>query len=113
MPQSALKPVNALNLRSFTITDRLTGKTFPFKFDSATLYQSYLRSTTIRNLSSSAPIFYRTEPGDLFDVVPPLSERPIQGWNSLIEIEQQAGSTIEGVIIYEMVKFQDAFNNGQ
>ena len=113
MPQSALKAVNSLNLRSFTITDKLTGKTFPFRFDSATLYQAFLRSTTIRNISSTAPIYYRTEPGDVFDVIPPNAERTIQGWNSLIEIEQETGKAIEGVIIYEMVKFQDAFSNGQ
>ena len=113
MPQSALKPVNALNLRSFTITDKLTGKTFPFRFDSATLYQGYLRATTIRNISGTSPIYYRTEPGDVFDVVPPNAERTVQGWNSLIEIEQETDKAIEGVIIYEIVKFEDAFNNGQ
>lgn len=110
VPQSELRPVNALNLRSFTITDKLTGKTFPFKFDSATLYQSFLRSTTIRNISGTAPIYYRTEVGELFDVIPPNAERTIQGWNSLIEIEQETGKAIEGIIIYELVKFGDAFN---
>lgn len=110
VPQGNLRPVNSLELRSFTITESLTGKTYPFKFDSATLYQSFLRSTTIRNISGQAPIYYRTEPGAVFDVVPPNSERTIQGWNSLIEIQQQTGQTIAGVIIYEMVKFGDALN---
>lgn len=113
VPQSALKPVNALNLRSFTITESLTGKTYPYFFDSATLYQGYLRATTIRNLSGTAPIYYRTQPGDPYDVIAPNSERTIQGWNSLIELNQETGQAISGVIIYEIVKFQDAFNNGQ
>ena len=113
VPQGNLKPVNSLGIRSFTITDKLTGKTFPYRFDSATLYQSYLRSTTIRNLSGTNPIYYRTEPGAPFDVVPPNAERPVQGWNSLVEIQQETGKPISGVIVYELVKFGDAFSNGQ
>lgn len=108
IPQSSLKPVNSLGLRTFTITESLTSKTFPYKFDSYTLYQSFCRSTTIRNLSGTAPIFYRTEPGDPFDVVPPNAERTISGWNSLVEIQEQAGTSIVGVIVYEMVKGVDA-----
>lgn len=113
VPQSSLRPVNSLGLRSFTITESLTSKTFPYFFDSATLYQGYLRSTTIRNLSGTAPIYYRTQPGDPFDVIPPNAERTVAGWNSLIEIQEQAGTSINGVIIYEIVKFGDAFNPGQ
>ena len=108
VPQANLKPVNSLDLRSFTITDQLTGKTFPFKFDAFTLYQSFLRNTTIRNISPTAPIYYRTEPGTTYDVIPPNAERTIQGWNSLMEINQETGKTIEGIIIYELVKYGDA-----
>ena len=110
VPQSELKPVNSLGLRTFTITESLTGKTFPYKFDAFTLYQSFCRATTIRNLSGTSPIYYRTQIGDPLDVVPPNAERTVAGWNSLVEIQQEIGKAISGVIIYELVKGADAYN---
>lgn len=113
VPQRDLKSVNSRELRTFTITENLTDKTFPYSFDSATNYMAFCREATIRNISGQSVIYYRTEPGAVYDVIPPNSERTVEGWFSLMQIREAAGQSINGVIVFELVKFEDAFNNAE
>ena len=110
VPISELKAVTDPNLPSFSLPPiDLDAQTFPYIFDSWTLYQSFWQAVTIRNLSSDNPIFYRTTvQATKFDVIPPNSERTIEGWGSFIELREDGSKAITGTMIVRMVKAGDA-----
>ena len=109
IPEAQLRAVNDPTLPSFSIpTIDLGARTFPYIFDSWTLYQSFWRAITIRNLSADNPIFYRYTKGTKFDVLPPNAERTLQGWGSYLELRQDGTKEIQGSMIVNMVKAEAA-----
>jgi len=60
--------------------------TSPFINDFFNERLAFWKSLVIRNLQPSFNLTYRTLPGDTLKPLPPLSERPIQGWGSFLEI---------------------------
>ena len=108
VPRAQLRAVSDPTLRKFTITIDLTQRSIPYIFDSYTLYESFWNAITIRNLSGDDPIYYRQEDGIKYDVIPPNSERNIQGWGSLLQIQQEGTKGVNGTMIVSMVKAGDA-----
>lgn len=50
----------------------------------------FWKSLVIRNLQSSNTCNYRTGQSHLYKILPPNSERPIQGWGSYFEVVTSA-----------------------
>jgi len=84
IPNDRLKPSQSLEMKIFEIHDVMT--TSPFITDFFNERLAFWKSVIIRNLQTSFNLTYRTLPGDTLKPIPPLSERPIQGWGSFLEI---------------------------
>lgn len=109
IPQEKLKAVNSDTLITFEIPQVLDKlPTALFRFDSITLYDSFWKIVTLRNLNQNHQIFYRTENGVEYDTLPPLSERDIPGWGSYFEIARNSGDEFIGKAIFQLVKRENA-----
>lgn len=84
IPNDTLKPSQSIDMKTFEI--HLVMGTSPFINDFFNERLAFWKSLVIRNLQSSFNLTYRTLPDDTLKPLPPLSERPIQGWGSFLEI---------------------------
>lgn len=84
IPNDTLKPVDTENMKTFSI-DLVMG-TSPFINDFFNERLAFWKRAIIRNLQTSFNLTYRTQTGGVFKPIPPLSERPIKGWGSFLEI---------------------------
>jgi len=84
IPNDILKPVDSENMKTFSIEDSVV--TSPYLVDFANERLAFWKSAIIRNLQTSFNLTYRTKHGNDFKPLPPLSERKIKGWGSLLEI---------------------------
>jgi len=84
IPNDTLKPAQSLNMKTFEIHVAIDSSPFINDFFNERL--AFWKSLVIRNLQPANNLTYRTLPNDTFKSIPPLSERPIQGWGSFLEI---------------------------
>ena len=105
LPQKDLRPVNSRELKTFIISQGLSGESF--KTDTYTLYAAFWRSIKVRNYNTADNIFYRREANAVLEPIAPLSEINLEGWGSYIEI-QSTGDKLNGTITFELVKLVDA-----
>lgn len=84
VPNDLLKPSSSLDLITFEINDKVV--TSPYRKDFFNSHLAFWKSIVIRNLQATFNCSYRTDPALDFKVIPPLSERPIQGWGSYFEV---------------------------
>ena len=71
-------------MKTFEIHDVITSSPYVKDFFNEQL--AFWKTLVIRNLQTTFNLTYRTLPGDTLKPLPPLSERPIQGWGSFLEI---------------------------
>jgi len=105
IPNDDLKPVDTENMRTFPI-DLVMG-TSPFINDFFNERLAFWKRVIIRNLQTSFNLTYRTRTGVAFKPIPPLSERPIKGWGSYLEIVS-TDPTPNVEIDYIGVSYQEA-----
>jgi len=84
VPNNELKPSSSLELITFEINDKVV--TSPYRKDFFNTQLGFWKSIVIRNLQSTYNCSYRTSPSLDLKPLPPLSERPIQGWGSYFEV---------------------------
>jgi len=84
IPNDTLKPAESDTMKTFEI--HLVMGTSPFINDFFNERLAFWKSLVIRNLQPTFNLTYRTLPNDTLKPLPPLSERPIQGWGSFLEI---------------------------
>jgi len=84
IPNDNLKPSEGDNMKTFEV--HLVMGTSPFTNDFFNERLAFWKKLVIRNLQPAFNLTYRTLPNDTLKPLPPLSERPIQGWGSFLEI---------------------------
>jgi len=84
VPNQNLKPAESLELSTFAIEEVMTAN--PYTKDFFNQHLGFWKSLVIRNLQPTFNCTYRSIPGGTLKPLPPLSERPIQGWGSYFEV---------------------------
>jgi len=85
IPNDLVKPSTSLEMQIFEINDSVPTPG-PYISDFFAKYGGFWKSCIIRNMQPTAPCEYRTSTSKPFLSLPPMSERPIQGWGSYLEI---------------------------
>jgi len=84
VPNTQMKSALSLEIPTFPIEEVMVAS--PYRKDFFNQHLGFWKSLVIRNLQPVFNCSYRTIPNGPQQALPPLSERPIQGWGSYFEV---------------------------
>lgn len=90
VPNDNLQSVDSLDLITFPITERIDA-TGIYTRDFWTRYKGFWKQVIIRNYNIADNLLYRINPNEVQKVIPPASERTVQGWGSFLQCITTAG----------------------
>ncbi len=99
-----LPPVNSTEVRSFELPV-IELNTNEKIIDSVAMYDSYVKSAVIRNLSGEN-MYYRTAPKTSYVPIPPLGEARVKGWFAFLDIRTN-GDNLDGQLSLELTHRRD------
>jgi len=84
IPNDSLKPAQSLELITYGLPEKMV--TSPYVKDFYNTQIGFWSKVVIRNLQTSFNCSYRVLKDEALIPLPPLSERPLYGWGSYLEV---------------------------
>lgn len=97
--------INSINLAPIELNQQMQ------KYDFVQMNQAYVRNCVIKNFSDDSLLYWRNSVHAAFDTIPPLSEIPVKGWFSFLDLRSDPdipNSVMEGLLTVEIVKINEA-----